>query len=397
MTNNENLWRRAVDSYGNYGIAHFLSSSLSYLWRIPIYQTTFSTDDTEVTASADILKTDDESVEVEIKYQGTWEAPYPQQIRNTSTNVEITPRDLYKFSNVTLVGSRPFVASEGVMFAPSNIGTSTEKGKLEIQYRDVIKAKMYSEDTGIELGFLLSGNSPEFAHWASEVLTKLKYYENAQEIFNEDIELVVCPGEGGLSTWQEESLELLGCSREEYSVHIGPALQLDELLIPSHKYLGSFSTEYPSPDDLRWVREQATTDQEPEYNNRIYISRRDADRRQVKNESEIRSVLSEFGFETYVPGKLSYSDQVSLFSNANIIVGPHGAGMMNALYSENGTLIELMSDSSPNVHHFCLSNLTDIDYEYVPAQPIVSDDIAPRHYDIVVDPEKLYHVLHDVL
>jgi hypothetical protein len=400
MTNNNNgFLTKIINSYKNHGPLHLLDSGLSYMWRLPLYQTTFITNDEVITDLADNAIITENPAEVEFMYNGIWEPPHPPQITDLIGKSAITSRSLYNIKDVSIIGSRPFILNNNRIFAPSNIGTSTKKGKLEIRYRDVIQAKR-DHDTrkpDIEIGFLLSGNSPEFAHWATEILTKLRYYEMARQNIDGNIELVVCPGDGGLSTWKVESLEVVGYPREEYYVHDGTPTQLGELIIPSNKYLGSFSTQFPSPDDLRWVRERAVTTQESENSKNIYISRRDANRRRVRNEDEVESVLSEFGFETFVPGKLPYKKQVSLFSGADIIVGSHGAGMMNALFNEGGTLIELMAPSRPNSHHFCLSNLISLNYEYVPAQPVEDPDMDSRHYDIVVDCGKLETALESVI
>lgn len=375
--------------------AEFLKSSLSYLWRTPLYRTLFSTQDREITDSARRIELEEGTTKIEFTYDGIWDGPHPSQISGVLGKKSIPPRRVYRFDSATIVGHRPFVYAGGTVFAPSNLGTSTQKGKHEIQYRDLtaVHASHLRKDPDLELGFLVAGNSPEFAHWATEILTKLEYYERVEDRLDREITPVICPGKQNLSSWQRESLAKIGYSQAEYQVHDGTPLQFEELIIPSHKYLGSFSEEYPSPANLRWVRERAKNNQEAEYSERIYISRRDATRRHVKNEEEVESLLSEFGFQTYVPGELPYSKQVALFSRANIIAGPHGAGMMNSLFSENATIIELMSESRDNVHHFCLANLIGQEYDYVPARPVKRKNVEPRHYDIMVDTGSLKSVL----
>jgi capsular polysaccharide biosynthesis protein len=68
-------------------------------------------------------------------------------------------------------------------------------------------------------------------------------------------------------------------------------------------------------------------------NRRIYVSRNDTPRRRIANENEIMPMLSGHGFEAVPPGRLSFRDQVALFGEADVVIGPHGAGLTNILFA----------------------------------------------------------------
>ena len=75
---------------------------------------------------------------------------------------------------------------------------------------------------------------------------------------------------------------------------------------------------------------------------KIYVSRSDASRRKVLNESELIKYLKKRGFKIVVPGEYSVADQSRLFEEAEIIIGPHGLGLVNMLFANNlKTVIEL--------------------------------------------------------
>ena len=79
---------------------------------------------------------------------------------------------------------------------------------------------------------------------------------------------------------------------------------------------------------------------------RLYISRSDAHGRRITNENTIVEYLLSIGFESVYPGKLSMEEQVSLFSQAECVVGPHGAAMSNLTFCQKGcSVIELFPDS----------------------------------------------------
>jgi hypothetical protein len=102
---------------------------------------------------------------------------------------------------------------------------------------------------------------------------------------------------------------------------------------------------------------------------RIYISRR-GDARSVSGEAQLEQILNQAGFTIVSPGSLTWEEQISVFQSARIIVGPHGAGLANAVFSETGArVIELT-----NARHYnrCFEWLCHVkEHSYV---PISSDD-----------------------
>ena len=149
-------------------------------------------------------------------------------------------------------------------------------------------------------------------------------------------------------SYQAEYLELLGISAEQ----IVPAKALthfraDQLLVPSFPgrvgyvtrrtccFLRRLLTQVGSP-----VRESTC---------KIYISRSDATRRRVTNESEVWNCLRGYGFDKVRLADMKVAEQIRLFARASVVVGPHGAGLSNLVYSHPGTqVIELFSPKYVN-------------------------------------------------
>jgi capsular polysaccharide biosynthesis protein len=46
--------------------------------------------------------------------------------------------------------------------------------------------------------------------------------------------------------------------------------------------------------------------------------------------------MERHGFEIITPGDMSVEEQIAAFRNAEIIVGPHGAGLANLVYCRSG-------------------------------------------------------------
>lgn len=81
---------------------------------------------------------------------------------------------------------------------------------------------------------------------------------------------------------------------------------------------------------------------------KIYVSRAFSNDgiRKLKNERELENKLSTMGFQIIHSEKLSLDEQIQIFSSAEIIVTPHGAGLTNILFCHAGfELVELFSEN----------------------------------------------------
>lgn len=72
---------------------------------------------------------------------------------------------------------------------------------------------------------------------------------------------------------------------------------------------------------------------------RLYLSRADSPARQVQNEAELVAVLAQFGFESIVPGAMTYEDQLAAFRAASHVVGAHGAALSHIVLCPPGARV----------------------------------------------------------
>ena len=77
----------------------------------------------------------------------------------------------------------------------------------------------------------------------------------------------------------------------------------------------------------------------PEFKSKIYIRREDANYRKILNEADLISKLRKEGFEIINPQHFAILEQMKIFSNAEIIVTPHGSNMSNLIFCKEGTKI----------------------------------------------------------
>jgi hypothetical protein len=78
---------------------------------------------------------------------------------------------------------------------------------------------------------------------------------------------------------------------------------------------------------------------------RVYISRRLTTARRVLNEAEVIATLQDFGFQPLCLEQMSLDEQIRVFRESDVIIGPHGAGLANIVFSSPGTtLVEFLQD-----------------------------------------------------
>jgi len=118
----------------------------------------------------------------------------------------------------------------------------------------------------------------------------------------------------------------------------------------------------------------------------VYVSRANDIERRVVNEDEVLSVLSEFGFKRYRLEERSLVENAQLFADADVIVGPHGAGLTDIVFAGDGTLIELFGEKVKKPYRL-LADTVGVDYEAMYC--------SPNSTDILVDTEELSKRIKD--
>ena len=85
--------------------------------------------------------------------------------------------------------------------------------------------------------------------------------------------------------------------------------------------------------------------------NKIFISRGDStkkNKRILENSIEVEKFLSENGFKILILSKYSFLEQAAIFNKAKVIMGLHGAGFANIIFSKKKTkIIEITSSQWP--------------------------------------------------
>ena len=231
------------------------------------------------------------------------------------------------------------------------------------------------------MAILTSEHQHLYSHWLFDILPRLAKLRECGERVEHYFLQYSRP-------FQIESIEKLGIIDERFIInsdHI-PWTSSDQIIIPCHQVL--FGYHYPA-----WVCDWLRNRFLPKENSharpgrKLYISRSLAGRRKVVNEEEIFSFLAAQGFTFCLLERLSFSEQVALFHEADIIVGPHGSGLANLVFCNPGTRVIELFPSRATDAYFRLCMDMRLHYTYVKTRevirrPRVSDDFSIHVEDL---------------
>ena len=249
---------------------------------------------------------------------------------------------------------------------------------------------------GTLLSLATRGTGVNYYHVVMDMLERYAVFAEAMPDTRPDVLLVSRD-----TRFARQYLELVGLDSFpsiEATKHV--ALQADRLLAPS---LPNDKNLAP-PWTTQWLREHLPAKRLDGRARRIYVTRGGKrNTRRVTNEAALLDLLRPLGFEVYDPGAHTVQDQIDQFAAAEVVVGPHGAGLTNLVFASPGVrILELFAPRYLNAGYWTIAeNLPDATYRYLVGEPA---DTRPRgarmqnvYGDITVDLAKFRAVLDALL
>ncbi len=202
-----------------------------------------------------------------------------------------------------------------------------------------------------------------YCHWLLDWLPRLSLCEHAGPFEN-----IVCNNRVR-HDFMAESLAFLGYSdRTVIEAAARPVWRFEKLLVPDSAIIGTLRhpMQLCHPDLIGWWRSRLPV-RKPR--RKLYIPR--TNKRVVQNETELVNLLD--SFEVFDPGRHSFEEQIEAFSEAEAVVGAHGAGLTNILFAPEGCrVLELFPPRGGTAAFACLANALNHDYDLA-----IEDDGGP--------------------
>jgi capsular polysaccharide biosynthesis protein len=247
------------------------------------------------------------------------------------------------------------------------------------------------EDVPGRVAVLTTRGVDNYFHFLTDVLPRLDLLHRAG--VEPDRYLV-----NRTTAFQRELLDSLGIDQARTVTSADhPHIRPDCLVVPS---LPDSHLRAP-PWIAQWLRQQLLPGQVGPPRRRLYVTRGvRKNTRRVENEAEVLRALAPRGFETVDPGSLSVAEQIRLFSEAEVVVGAHGAALTNLVFCPAGAaVVELFPPDYVNVCFWALATAVGgLHYRY-----LVGDGLPTRQRrmlgvasDITVDPRQVVRLVDEV-
>jgi capsular polysaccharide biosynthesis protein len=227
-----------------------------------------------------------------------------------------------------------------------------------------------------------------YYHWLIDLLPRLSLIKSAGGSFDSFVQILI---NGSRASYEQASMNALGVPGEKIRyVDANDRFQIENATIPSMDHFSKTIAPWKIKC-LRALRGSIPATSRIA-SKRIYISRRRAAVRRVLNEKDFEQILRNAGFVLIEIESLSWPEQVALFSNAQVILAPHGAALANAAFCEPETLIaEIATRAGYKEFYLRLAASTGLRYRFVEAAqrvvPRGSSKRAVENEDMIVDPK----------
>lgn len=257
---------------------------------------------------------------------------------------------------------------------------------------DVLWKRLLEERGKVGRAVYAGADGFSYYHWLTGTVPKLLVARrDVQQTFDA---FLVNPRHKGKENFQTETLRLLDIPADkvvwlERRTHV----VCEQLTLPPEPCLTEQTQITPWAHSLLretflpLVGERTATSPE-----KIFISRAKARRRRLVNEAEIESRLMAQGFVTVVLEDLPFLEQVRLFAHAREIVGLHGAGLTNLVFSAPGTrVVEIASDAWRNP---CFANIAKVGR--LNHRIIVGRSVGPRRgfaSDVLINGDRVLSLM----
>lgn len=247
-----------------------------------------------------------------------------------------------------------------------------------------------------------------YAHWITEVLPRICVFCNDEDFKN--IPIIIN------NYLHQNLLESLGLiaekDREIFTLPSKHSIKIENLYVvaptgyvafenrfnkKSNNLHGVFSKDALNLLNTR-IKEQIDFQDISTYPKRIYLRRRST-MRNIINEQTIEKILLDKGFTIVLPERLSFTEQVILFHNAEVIVGPTGAACANIVFAQkNVKFIVLMGThhNMPYRYWMHMANARGINnISYVLGELDTKNNYG-FHSDFYINPDDLIACLENM-
>jgi capsular polysaccharide biosynthesis protein len=246
------------------------------------------------------------------------------------------------------------------------------------------------------VAYLSNVEPSNYYHWMCRTLPLLRIYQKFFDL--QDIDFFYI-GDSELKNFHKESLTRAGIKPHQILQEACTANRILAAISTRTKQFGAAPVVQANYDYSRGLFRHEIDVNATAQRQRIYVQRGNVKRRKVLNESQIIEHLAGYNFIPVQMDHKTLLEQVQIFSQAEIVVAPHGAALTNLLFIQSGTkVIELIPWGYVNNCYYAMTNYAGADYFYLQTEAIEQKQALDEHYlDLYVDIKKLDVILQKAL
>jgi|GEM_PF-2342253 len=281
-----------------------------------------------------------------------------------------------------VVGDGGIVTNDGLIFEDTETYQKDQQNLL-VGYRNL--ADDPSDFFDGKLVVITSPGQENWYHWLLQVLPRLKIIAESGITYDK-IYVSSIP-----YAWQQESLRIV---LEKLNIPLSAILtaqgdsiiQAKELIVPSVPFVPSKDRRTLPNWLTTFIHDCFLSDTHLDTPQKIYIARSNAAIRRISNEEKLAQLLKEKGFAIVHLEKMPIFEQAHYFNQASIIIGPHGSGFANLIFSKpNTSIIEIdhgLIGQEQRSFYKRMSKLMNCNY-----YPFYVDETTEEHLeaDLLVD------------
>ena len=247
---------------------------------------------------------------------------------------------------------------------------------------------IFKKKNKIDSGIWITDNfSFAYYHWVVECLTRLFELD-----FDEKKYPILLPVKFKNLSYVQQSLHLLGFSVRYYDTK--KPYYVTKLILPSITARGmSFSIE-----SLSFQKNVFTNSLVPKNVpfRKIYITRENSNSRKVLNEHEFVDFFKRYDIEVFNLENLSFIEQVKIFSETTLLIGPHGAGLANMMYLPKESIVLEIKNKYDDYWNMFYGMASDLGHKffYILAEPTTDDT---HDSNLMLDKDEFEHVIDQIV
>jgi len=334
------------------------------------------------------------------------------------------PVDIVELEQVQAVAGTNFILKSRLAIHPDLFDISREVCPAETFgflrpdiRRNEVKIRLGRPSQFIDRAISLLGQcAGNYAHWLTEILPKLVAVDQLEQY--RDYPLLV---DDWIHPVFFETLAVVGLHKREIiragrwnSVRVGNLVSISPpayITAGFRSYIVSGDTSEMRSEKFRFSRsamwslraralEQAKGAIQGR-SDKLYLFRGDSttgNARSLVNDEAVLQLVRQKQFSILDPGELSFIDQVSLFRDARVVVGPVGAAFANAIFCKPGCKVVVIAPFfEASNYDFFASLLGVMGHEvYFVVGPRVDDGKDPLQMAYEADLDALESVLNEI-